>query len=275
MGPVAGVAIHSALVDAVSRLEEVQYDNQYPDVVHVSFSTEFQDVGPWIIENQSAASTEAVGGRPVNPGKACANLVRRMAFPSAAVEGGRRRHILLGVCCNTFHAKPTWDAFLQALRQPWDANRVEVEVWGADVGEAERVVSAPASSEDRVCVSVVDMPALTVAGLPRSINRVGVLCSDATRDLGIYEEACTKAGRTFVGISDAMQQDVTAAIYATKQHGSSIPPDISNKLLDVARHLVDVEGVQVIVFGKSGGGGGGGERVGGKKGGLGKGGTKF
>jgi hypothetical protein len=53
MGPLASAQIHRSLVGAVSRLADVEFDDQHPDVVHASFPRGLYDVSPWILQVSS------------------------------------------------------------------------------------------------------------------------------------------------------------------------------------------------------------------------------
>ena len=54
MGPLASAQIHVALVNAVSALPGVDFDDEHPDVVHASFPRGLYDVSPWILQNGAA-----------------------------------------------------------------------------------------------------------------------------------------------------------------------------------------------------------------------------
>ena len=77
-----------------------------------------------------------------------------------------------------------------------------------------------------------------------------MLCSTATRELGIYARTCERDGRAYVPHPPEMQEAVTAGIYAAKKYGSGrVPRDIVDGVLAVARHLVDEGGAQAVVLG--------------------------
>ena len=253
MGPLASAQIHVALVNAVSALPGVDFDDEHPDVVHASFPRGLYDVSPWILQNGAAigaaASPAECGAIARNPGVYCADVVRRVAYPAAAHEG---RALLVGACCNTFHAEPTFAPFLERLAQPWRApdgggGFVEVDV------RAEGAAASPARGAARaggLRVDVFHMPRQAIARLPRSVERVGVICSTATRELGIYARACAADARAHVPHPPAMQEAVTAGIYAAKKHGSgAVPRDVADAVRGVARHLVDAGGAQAVVLG--------------------------
>jgi aspartate racemase len=151
-----------------------------------------------------------------NPARAIAAIARQLDALGATVAG---------LPCNTAHAPAIFDA-------------VEADL--ARTGNAIRLIH------------MIEATVEHVRATQANVQRVGVLSTTATLELGLYERPLTEAGFTFVAPDGSTQERVNATIYDPSfgLKGQSDPPtdQAQRHLLDAMRHLT-ARGAEALILG--------------------------
>jgi aspartate racemase len=149
VGPMAGVDLHRRII---AQTETNGTDQDHLRVLHASFS----DLIPDRTESLSDGTARKTG-------EAMARILLACEKAARSFGGG----CVAGVPCNTFHARPIWDACVELLRR---------------------------SDSDMELVSMIDETAAYLSLSEPQGSAVGVLATTGTRDTGLYDRRLAEIG---------------------------------------------------------------------------------
>ena len=101
VGPMAGVELHRRIIEQ-TRTEGA--DQDHFDLIHLSLASRVNDRTRYLLE-----------GTGTNPGHQMAEIVEIGIRGLESDRGGAEPYAVVGVPCNTFHAPPIFDLFLERM----------------------------------------------------------------------------------------------------------------------------------------------------------------
>jgi len=207
VGPAAGVALHQKIIE--NTLTDGT-DQSHFDVMHFSRSSDVKDRTAFLL-----------GKSQENPGEGMARTMLALNA-SAQVSGD---FAVAGVPCNTFHAQPIWNRFVEHM-QELGCHRVRV------VHMLEETVASIAK----------DLPECKV---------IGLMSTTGTRETGVYRSLLEPAGYKVVEVEEELQPELHDTIY-NREWGIKAVFPVSEKarsnFTTYARRLVDM-GAEAVILG--------------------------
>lgn len=100
MGPKASLLLHTILLAEMAKYKLIQNDQEYLNIIHLSFSEEIVDRMEYL-----------AGFEEINPSHEVFNQVKYLEH--IAKEMGAK--IIAGIPCNTFHAQPIYGDLLERM----------------------------------------------------------------------------------------------------------------------------------------------------------------
>lgn len=102
MGPKASILLHTQLLNDISAHKYVQNDQDFPNIIHFSFSEALTDRKGFLL-----------GHELENPALEAAQEMRYLDYL------GKQRDALIiaGIPCHTFHAPPIYDVFTEKIKE--------------------------------------------------------------------------------------------------------------------------------------------------------------
>ncbi|MFW5796580.1 MAG: aspartate/glutamate racemase family protein [Alkalispirochaeta sp.] len=191
VGPLAGVALHRQLVEMTGTDGR---DQSHLPVLHISYSPIIPDRTEYLIGND-----------PRNPGEVLGRIVATTAGLTAVTMPSRPQAFdavepirgVVGVPCNTFHAREIVEAFRHIL-----------------------AAEAPH-------LRFVDMVEHTVATVSEQIPpgaAIGVLSTTGTRRSGVWRDALQGAGYTVRQVPEHRQDELHDGIYNSRWGLKAVTP---------------------------------------------------
>jgi aspartate racemase len=210
VGPAAGLQLHQLLLEHTDSGGE---DQGHLNVAHCSRSEDMTDRTEFLLH-----------GGVENP--AC-GMARTFAMLRAAATQTRAR-LVVGVPCNTFHAKPIWDEFLARTHDP-----------------------KRALDSVRYVHMLRETAAFIAERLP-SCRRIGLLSTTGTRQSRVYHDLLTPLGYSIVEVGEALQPELHESIYNRDWGIKSTAPRVSARArANFHRYALQLQerGAEVIVLG--------------------------
>lgn len=212
MGPAAGLLLHRLIIENT----KADKDQDHLRVVHVSFSDMIPD-----------RTDSIMGGNPHLPADGMASAVL------SAYDVCRKLNmtVVVGIPCNTFHAKPVWDSFISAVRQ----EAVNSERYG-QVGS----------------LKILNMVEQTIEQITARIQRgakVGILSTTGSRTAGIYSKPLSEHG--YMVLQPENQEQVHDIIY-NPGWGLKAVPSVSKKAETALLSKIEIlagQGAEVVILG--------------------------
>lgn len=210
VGPAAGLQLHQLLLE---HTESGGEDQGHFNVVHFSRSEDMTDRTEFLL-----------GGAVENP--AC-GMARTFAMMRVAAAQTRAR-LVVGVPCNTFHAKPIWDEFLTRTQDP-------------------------KSALDSVhYVHMLQETASFITEKAPSCRCIGLMSTTGTRQSRVYHDLLTPLGYSIVEVSESLQPELHESIYNKDWGIKSTAPSVSARArANFHRYALQLQerGAEVIVLG--------------------------
>lgn len=210
MGPMASVDLHSKIIaETVARS-----DQEHPTVIHLSHSSEIPDRSEFLlgITNRNPAHTMF----QVIESTVC--VVPKLDLDTAVV----------GFPCNTFHAPPIWDEFMQRLDDTQLSN-----------------------------VQIVHMIKETAAYLKEvspKANKIGVMSTTSTKKTRVYHNMLEPMGYNIIEVPEDVQEDLNSSFYneewGIKANSNPVTPKARNNFLGYVNNLKE-QGAEVVILGCS------------------------
>jgi aspartate racemase len=207
VGPLAGLHLHRLIIE---NTPEAARDQDHLRVLHCCL--------PDLVPDRTEA---LLGGTPEQPAMGMARVIK--AALKTAQELDCRS--VIGIPCNTFHAPPIWQAFLDAL--------------GNEKGR----------------FSVKNMVEETVQDIclrfPRPGTRVGLLSTTGTRRSGIFSHALEAAGMVPLEVPAEEQDLVHQAIYDPRWglKATTEPSIEAREVMTAAVEMLIATGAEAVILG--------------------------
>lgn len=219
VGPAAGLQLHQLVLKHTLSGGE---DQGHLGVVHLSRSEDMTDRTEYLIQ---VASNAASGSAMIeNPAR---GMARTFAMLQAAAAQSQAR-LVVGVPCNTFHAKPIWDEFLRLTQ------------------------SAKSPADGVLHVHMLEETAAFIAAAMPTCRRIGLLSTTGTRQSRVYHDLLEPLGYVIIEVNEAQQRELHESIYDRGWGIKSSAPQVSARsranFQRYARQLKD-RGADVIVLG--------------------------
>lgn len=232
VGPAAGVLLHQIILE---HTESDGEDQGHFNVCHFSRSEDMTDRTEYlqhvtqVDDDHSAGSgdqklrtREGTSMLVENP--AC-GMARTFEMMKSAVASSNLR-LVTGVPCNTFHAKPIWNEFLQ-LTTPTPSG------WVHHVHMLEETVRF-------------------IAQFAPSCTQIGLMATTGTRESRVYHDLMEPLGYKVIEICPSLQAELHESIYnkvwGIKSTAPAVKPRCVANFHRYARHLKE-SGAEVIVMG--------------------------
>jgi len=179
VGPMAGLKLHEKVI----RYSATLCDQDHMELIHLS--TPIADRTKFLLTNEGA-----------NPGEDMFVAARGLGELATI----RRKYVVAGVPCNTFHAPACWDR-MRHLTMEWN-KRIQTHH------------GQPSSQILPGQIHLVHMLKETVAyctGL--GAEKIGLLSTTGTRQTGVYKNMFQSVGMDVVEVDEDVQEQVHDAIY--------------------------------------------------------------
>ena len=208
VGPAAGVMLHQKIIEATISGGS---DQGHCEVHHVS--------RPGVADRTSFL----LGQSKENPASGMALTIEAIA--ESARKAGKTA-VVAGVPCNTFHAPPIWNEFIETL----DANGTSTTV---------------------KMVHMLHETARAIETIVPNAKKIGLLSTTGTRDSKVYANLLEPMGYEMVQVDPLLQPMVHDAIYNKAWGVKAVQPttyQACGAFANFARDLV-VQGAEAIILG--------------------------
>ena len=206
VGPLAGLHLHRLVIENTPA----ERDQDHLRILHCCL--------PDLVPDRTDALLE---GTPEGPALGMARIIRAALKTAEELEC----RSVIGIPCNTFHAPPIWQAFLDAL--------------GKEEGR----------------FSVINMVEETVRDIclrfPRPGTRVGLLSTTGTRKSGLFSRALEAAGMVPLEVPAEKQELIHRAIYDPRWglKATPTPSHEACRIVTGAAEELITSGAQAIILG--------------------------
>ncbi|TYZ65390.1 hypothetical protein PybrP1_008762 [[Pythium] brassicae (nom. inval.)] len=237
VGPAAGVLLHQTLLEHTAGDGR---DQCHLSVCHLSRSDDMTDRSEFLLQHSTAtdrvagadggASSEDGRERVENPawGMARTFAMMQAALAAATSSSCESARLVLGVPCNTFHAKPIWDEFLR-LTAP-----------------------TPSPSPSVRHVHMLEETVRFIAQYAPASTRIGLMATTGTRQSRVYHDLLEPRGYRIVEVPPLLQAELHESIYNSAWGIKSTAPAVTPRCVAnfhrYARQLKE-SGAEVIVMG--------------------------
>lgn len=237
VGPAAGVLLHQTILEHTAGDGR---DQSHLSVCHLSRSDDMTDRTEYLQHCGYTSGDNGSGGddgvsaadRVENP--AC-GMARTFAMMQAALavnsssSADSSPRLVLGVPCNTFHAKPIWDEFLRLTAPP-----------------------TPTVSHDVLYVHMLEETVRFIAQYAPTSTRIGLMATTGTRQSRVYHDLMEPRGYRIVEVPPSLQDELHESIYNNAWGIKSTAPGVTPRCVAnfhrYARQLM-ASGAEVIVMG--------------------------
>lgn len=210
VGPMAGVELHRMII---ANTQTQGSDQDHLDVIHISAARTIGDRTDYLL-----------GKNRSNPGPAMAAAVGLGLAGLLNPQGRLDSKVVVGVPCNTFHASPIYQRFLQEL------------------------------SDFEPQLKAVHMLRETIS-LIRSINpkatRIGLMSTTGTRESGVWHDLLSSEGYSVLEVPEDEQPLLHEAIYKPEWGLKAVTPasdEARNRMEGFCSSLID-SGAEMVVLG--------------------------
>ena len=186
-------------------------DQDHLNILHISF--------PCVIDDRTRYVKSLIG---INPGLQAGQVLTNTILTTNQNQGDKNRYIV-GVPCNTFHSSIIFNKFKETIATTATAN-----------------------------IKVINMVESTVSYIEdKNYKKVGLLCTEGTRDSGVYSEIIKERGMDIIMVPKTQQNEVNDIIY-NKEYGikslSYATDDVINKTKIIVESLIN-KGADTIILG--------------------------
>ncbi len=183
VGPAAGTLLHRKIIDMTNNNGT---DQGHPNLIHLSFSQYIADRTKYLASSQEKEL--------LSPGITMARVVSKACI--GHIHNNSK--FVIGVPCNTFHARPIFDDFRTSLL-PLKADNIET----------------------------LNMIELTATHIKQKFpnKEIILLSTSGTRDTGIYDQDYN--GKKITICNDREQERVMEAIYNSETGVKGKSPDLA------------------------------------------------
>ncbi|TMW55853.1 hypothetical protein Poli38472_008501 [Pythium oligandrum] len=224
VGPAAGLLLHQIILENTENDGE---DQGHLNVCHFSRSEDMTDRTEYLLnstedEVSSPRSTTESASLVENP--AC-GMARTLEMMRAGAAQGKVR-LVVGVPCNTFHAKPIWNEFLRLTK----------------AGQSENIRY----------VHMLEETVQYIAKYAPTSRRIGLMATTGTRTSRVYHDLMGPLGFKIIEVPQSMQKELHESVYnktwGIKSTAPAVKPRCVANFHRYARMLHDL-GAEVIVMG--------------------------
>ncbi|GLE00847.1 hypothetical protein PINS_up009645 [Pythium insidiosum] len=222
VGPAAGVLLHQAILQ---HTDSHGIDQGHLPVCHLSRSADVSSRAEFLARLKT---TDKDDEKLENPASGMARTFERMQRIVAADNEA----LVVGIPCITFHVRPIWDEFRRLV----DLN---------DDGRCRGAANVR-------CLHMLQETASFLAETAPHARRVGVMCTNGSRDARIFNDLLEPLGYEVLEVPADTQQELHDTIlnpeWGIKSNAPVIQPRCAANFHRYARMLIDA-GSDAIILG--------------------------
>ena len=211
MGPMAGVELHKRII----LNTPAKKDQDHLNILHISF--------PCVIDDRTRYVKSLMG---INPGLQAGQVLKNTILSTNQNQGDKNKYVV-GVPCNTFHSSIIFNKFKETI-------------------------ATTSTATSKTNIKVINMVESTVSYIQKkNYKKIGILCTEGTRDSGVYSEIIKERGMDIIMVPKTQQNEVNDIIY-NKEYGikslSYATDDVINKSKIIVESLIN-KGADTIILG--------------------------
>ncbi|MDC7125475.1 MAG: amino acid racemase [Spirochaetales bacterium] len=209
VGPMAGLELHRKII---LNTNAPNGDSDHLPILHLSFSSYIPDRTEFLLKNETT-----------NPGIKMAEIVAK----SCKSYSSQFDRFIIGVPCNTFHAKPIFNAFKRRL-----SNKITFNT-------------------EIIIINMLDETIKDLQNEYSEGSRIGLLSTTGTRKSLVWKNHLTKAGYIPVELPYEKQEKVHNLIYNTEWGLKSYSPPTTKARKELNSFIEELGniGAEKIVLG--------------------------
>lgn len=203
VGPMAGVKLQEYVIQ---NTDNGGVDQGHLDVIHMCMPSKISDRTKYLL-NQAQT----------NPGQQMAEIINPI------IDAYQSDKLLIGVPCNTFHAPPIFDSFIENLNP----------------------------HPDLVVINMIDATIEFIQQSLPTLEKIGLMSTTGTRELNIYTDKINNLGIELVQVSKETQVELHDTIYnpdfGIKSHSAPVTKIARERFLSYSQYLISHSANAIIL----------------------------
>jgi len=210
MGPKASLLLHTQLLSAMPKYLNIQNDQEFLNIIHLSLSEDIVDRMDFLLGNEK-----------INPALEIFEQVKYLEY----ISHQRGVKIIVGIPCNSLHAKPIYDELLKCMKN--------------------------AAIQDVELLHLIEETVIEVEKVFPKGAKVAVFSTTAEWKMHIYDVSLSQRGFEVIDREESLQSQIQACIYNKEWGLKTSSTNYDKNVEEVGKILTQYKklGAEAVVWG--------------------------